>query len=81
MSATVEYLFATDSAMADRAARKHGWRPRGRAGWIKPDGKEVHFICFIEQLAIVGKDMTIYYVGELSPELLRSDRKWMKLRA
>ena len=81
MSDSVEYLFTTDSAMADRAARKQGWHPHGRAGWIKADGNEVHFICFIEQLAIVGKDTTIYYVGELSPELLRFERKWTKLRA
>jgi hypothetical protein len=35
---------------------------------------------FAEQLAIVTKGDTIYYVGDLSPKLLRFDRKWVKLR-
>lgn len=54
-TAGVEYLFAADLPMADRAARRLGWHPHGRAGWIKPNGNEVHFICFIEQLAIIGE--------------------------
>lgn len=81
MSDSVEHLFADDLPMADRAARKQGWHPHGITGWIKPDGNEVQFICFIEQLDIIGKEMRIYYVGELSPQLLRVDRKWVKLWA
>jgi hypothetical protein len=80
MSNAVEYLFAADIFMADRAARSLGWRACGRTGWKKLDGTEVQFICLIEQLAIVEKGRTIYYVGELSPKLLRFDRKWQRLR-
>jgi hypothetical protein len=58
---TVEYLFADSIHMADRAARTQGWHPHGRTGWIKPDGIEVHFICFEEQLAVVAKHVTIYF--------------------
>ena len=81
MSDSVEYLFAPTIALADRAARKQGWHPHGRTGWIKPDGNEVHFICFEEQLAILGKHVTVYFVGSLSPQVRRFDRRWAQLRA
>ena len=51
----------------------------GRTGWIKPDGNEVHFICFEEQLAVVGKDATIYFVGELSQRFQRFKREWVAI--
>jgi hypothetical protein len=44
------------------------------------DGNTVHFICFVEQLSIIGKEVTVYVIGDLTPELKRFDRKWMKLR-
>ena len=81
MSNSVEYLFAPSLHLAERAARKRGWHPHGRTGWIKPDGNEVQFICFPEQLAALGRYVTVYFVGELSPKLQRLDRKWVKLRA
>lgn len=81
MSDAVEYLFAASLHIAERAARKQGWHSHGRSGWIKPDGNEVHFICFAEQLAVIGKHVTVYVVGELSPQIQRFDRKWVKLRA
>ena len=79
MSTPVEYLFAATLSIAEHAARKQGWHPHGRSGWIKPDGNEVHFICFAEQLAIVPKDATVYLVGDALPELARFKRKWTKL--
>jgi hypothetical protein len=83
MASSVEYLFAADIRMADRAARGQGWHPYGRTGWIKPDGNVVHFICFEEQLSVVGTDVTIYFVGELSWQLKRFKQKWeaAKVRA
>jgi hypothetical protein len=81
MSVPVEYLFAASISLADQAARKQGWHPLGGTGWIKPDGNEVHFICFEEQLAIVDNDVTIYFVGDLSPSVRRFKRNWAKLRA
>ena len=80
MESSVEYLFAADIRMADRAARLQGWNPHGRTGWIKPDGNEVQFICFEEQLAVVGRHITVYFVGWSSPKLRPFDRKWTQLR-
>jgi hypothetical protein len=81
MSESVEYLFATNLPMADRAARKQGWRPHGRTGWLKPDGIEVQFICFEEQLAVIGRHVTVYFVGWLSPQLRRFKCRWAQIRA
>jgi hypothetical protein len=49
----IEYLFAASVTIADQAARKKGWRPAGRAAWLKSDGTTVCFICYEEQLAAV----------------------------
>ena len=49
------------------------------AGWQKPDGTVIHFISFVEQIAIVPKETTIYLVGEAWPALARFKRKWTKL--
>jgi hypothetical protein len=66
--------------LADQAARTQGWHPYGRTGWIKPDDNEIHFICFEEQLSVVGNDATIYFVGELSQQFQRFQRKWTRLQ-
>ena len=63
MSTPVEYLFAATLSVAEHAARKQGWHPHGRSGWIKPDGNEVHFICFAEQLAAVPAGTRVHRVG------------------
>src|SRR5262245_31123613 len=81
MSTAVEYLFATNLHIADRAARKRGWHAHGRSGWIKPDGNEVHFICFPEQVTVIPSDTMIYVVGSLPPTLERLSRKWTLIRA
>jgi hypothetical protein len=79
MESSVEYLFAANIRIADEAARRQGWRVHGRSGWIKPDGVEIHFICLEEQLSVVGKDATIYFVGELSQRFQRFKRKWVAI--
>jgi hypothetical protein len=81
MGDSVEYLFASTFALADRAARKQGWHPHGPSGWLKPDGIQLHFICFEEQLAVVGKYVTVYFVGWLSPQIRRFGRKSVQLRS
>ena len=80
MGTALEYLFANNIGIAERAARRQGWHAHGRSGWIKPDGNEVQFICYAEQLAAISRHVTIYVVGELSPTLARLDRKSAKLR-
>jgi hypothetical protein len=74
MSSQVEYLFAATVALADQVARKQGWRPRGRADWLKPDGTVVCFICLAEQLAIVPAGTTVHFVGKEPAELRRLKR-------
>ena len=56
----IEYLFATSVTVADCAARKKGWRPAGRAAWLKADGTTVCFICFEEQLAAVPAGVKVH---------------------
>jgi hypothetical protein len=68
MNGTIEYLFAASFYIADKAAREHGWRPRGRAEWTKPDGTVVCFICLEEQLAIVPVGATVHVVGNVAAE-------------
>jgi hypothetical protein len=79
MGGSVEYLFAADIRLADEAARRQGWRVHGQLGWVKPDGVQVNFICLEEQLSVVGKDVTIYFVGDLSERFKRFKRKWTRL--
>ena len=74
MSNAVEYLFAATVSIADQAARKQGWRPCGRADWLKPDGTQVLFICLIEQLAAVQAGQTVHVVGKAPAELRRLKR-------
>jgi hypothetical protein len=81
MEGRIEYLFAAAIGEADQAARKQGWLPRGRAGWKKPDGTVIHFISFIEQIAIVPQDATVHFVGDASPALKRFKRRWAKIPA
>ena len=80
MSDSVEYLFAATITLADRAARKQVWYPHGRTG-LAQYGNQVHFVCFEEQLAVIGKHVTVHFVGSLSPQIRRFDRKWVQLRA
>jgi hypothetical protein len=70
LMSSVDYLFAASFYIADRAARKQGWLPRGRAEWHKPDGTVVCFSCLEEHLAAVPADMTVYIVGK-EPEEAR----------
>jgi hypothetical protein len=76
---SVEYLFADSFYIADRAARKQGWVPRGRAEWHKPDGTVVCFICLEEHLAAVPANMTVYVVGEEPEGARRYKCKLIKL--
>jgi hypothetical protein len=76
---SIEYLFAASFYIADQAARKQGWLPRGRAEWHKPDGTVVCFICLEEHLAAVPADMTVYIVGKAPGEARHYKCKLIKL--
>ena len=64
------YLYAPQLDIADAAARREGWRPRGGRQWSRPDGEMVGFIHLTEQLASIEPGMTVYVVG-LVPRKLR----------
>jgi hypothetical protein len=81
MSNRAEYLFASALPVADQAARKQGWRPCGRAAWLKMDGVTVYFICFAEQLTAVPLGVTVHIVGKASAELRRFKHRLVKLAA
>jgi hypothetical protein len=53
--------------VADNAARKRGWRPAGRAAWLKADGTTVLFVCFEEQLAALPAGVRVHVVGRQKP--------------
>ena len=40
-----------------------GWRKAGRASWLKPDGTEVHYLHFAEQVTAVTAGDTVHIVG------------------
>ena len=61
---TVEYLFAPSFYLADRAARKRGWRPSGRTEWQKADGTLVCFICLDEKLAEVPAGVRVHRIDD-----------------
>ena len=59
----VLYPPGMEISIADQAARKRGWRPSGRAAWLKSDGTMVCFICFEEQLAAVPAGARVHALG------------------
>jgi hypothetical protein len=71
LMSSIAYLFAASFYIADQAARKQGWLPRGRAEWHMPDGTVVCFICLEEHLAAVPAGVTVYVVGKLPEEARR----------
>jgi hypothetical protein len=54
----MEFVFGTASE-AEAFCQRMRWKPFGRAGWRKPDGTVVYFICFVEQLAAVKLGTTV----------------------
>jgi hypothetical protein len=74
MRSPVEYLFASHITVADQAARKQGWLPRGRADWLKRDGTVVLFICLVVQFEGVPHGATVHVVGKAPAELRHGSR-------
>lgn len=62
-----EFIFAANVTQADDLARAQGWRPYGRASWLKSDGTEVLFLTLIEQLPAAAGSI-IYVTGRLPRE-------------
>jgi hypothetical protein len=63
MSSAVEFLYAPRIDTAEAFARTEGWRPSGRAAWLKADGTTVYFISLDVQLAAVPAGTKIHRVA------------------
>lgn len=70
MSNAVEYLFAPHIDLANALAKAQGWRPYGRAQWLKREDCVVYFLSLPVQIEIVSAGETVHFVGG-EPELLR----------
>jgi hypothetical protein len=62
MRDAVEYLYASGVDAADAFARTKGWRPAGRAAWLKADGTTVYLISLEAQLAAVPAGAKVHRV-------------------
>jgi hypothetical protein len=71
---TNEFVFGPRDKVA-HFARKRRWKPEGRASWLTPSGKCVHFLAFEEQRAAINKGERVYVVGKLSATASRHLRR------
>ena len=46
-----QFIVGKDRESVAQAVKALGWRKAGRASWVKPDGTEVHYLHFVEQIA------------------------------
>ncbi|HWM31553.1 MAG TPA: hypothetical protein VNO69_07630 [Methyloceanibacter sp.] len=58
-----QFIVGKDRETIDQAVKPLGWRKAGRASWLKPDGTEVHYLHFDEQIASVTAGDTVHIVG------------------
>ena len=57
------FIIGKDRETINRTVAALGWRKAGRASWLKPDGTEVHYLHFAEQIASVTAGDTVHIVG------------------
>ena len=58
-----QFIIGKDRETRNQAVIDLGWRKAGRASWVKPDGTEVHYLHFAEQIAAVTSGDTVHIVG------------------
>jgi hypothetical protein len=61
-----KFIIGKDRETVNQAVIALGWRKAGRASWLKPDGTEVHYLHFAEQIASVTAGDTVHIVGAAS---------------
>ncbi len=61
-----QFIIGKDRQSINRTVAALGWRTAGRASWVKPDGTEVHYLHFAEQIAAVTFGDTVHIVGAAS---------------
>ena len=64
-----QFIIGKDRVSVAQAVKALGWRTAGRASWLKPDGTEVHYLHFAEQIAAVTSGDTVHIVGRASKEI------------
>ena len=64
-----QFIIGKDRVSVAQAVKALGWRTAGRASWLKPDGTEVHYLHFAEQIASVTVGDTVHIVGRASKEI------------
>ncbi len=64
-----QFIVGKDRVSVAQAVKALGWRTAGRASWLKPDGIEVHYLHFAEQIAAVTSGDTVHIVGRASKEI------------
>ena len=57
------FIIGKDRETINRTVAALGWRKAGRASWLKPDGTEVHYLHFAEQITAVTAGDTVHIVG------------------
>ena len=68
-----KFIIGKDRETVNQAVIALGWRKAGRASWLKPDGTEVHYLHFAEQIASVTAGDTVHIVGAASKMIAHSN--------
>ena len=64
-----QFIIGKDRETINQAVMALGWRKAGQASWVKPDGTEVLYLHFPEQVAAVTSGDTVHIVGHASKEI------------
>jgi hypothetical protein len=64
-----QFIVGKDRESVAQAVKALGWRKAGRASWVKPDGTEVHYLHFVEQIASATAGDTVHIVGAASKRI------------
>ena len=64
-----QYIVGKDRETINQAVIALGWRKGGRASWLKPDGTEVRYLHFAEQIAAVTSGDIVHIVGRASKQI------------
>ena len=68
-----QFIVGKDRETVNRAAINLGWRTAGRASWVKPNGTEVHYLHFAEQIAAVTSALSLNQLFSARPMLGYAD--------
>ena len=64
-----QFIIGKDRETVNQAAITLGWRKVGRASWLKPDGTEVYYLHFAQQIGYVTAGDTVHIAGAASKRI------------